>query len=471
MTRACVAFLLAAVFALTAADDNAQDVFLVKPYLQLGDFAASSHSDKLVLLWHTRDVDAAFEINVRVTPASKWARADSPSFERVVVRGVEPHRVWSAGMKGLSPGTEFDYQVTLAGKRLFEARARARKSAGQQHRFAVFGDCGQNSPEQKAIAFQTWKAEPDFVFITGDIVYSRGRIPEYREKHFPVYSAEPPSPSAGAPLLQSTLFIGAPGNHDIATVDLEEYPDTQAYFFYWRQPLNGPASFRPAAHTGPEPDVQALLAAAGSRYPRMANFSFDYGDAHWTVIDSNPYVDWNSSDLQQWLSEDLKNAANAKWRFVGFHHPGFNSSKAHFNEQQTRVLAPLFEQHDVDIVFSGHVHNYQRSFPMKFVPAPGLDGKIPARGVVNGSWTLDKAFGTATTTKPDGVIYIVTGAGGARLYNPEQQDDRASWQEFTSTFVSKVHSVSVVDLNGSQLTFRQIDTAGNSVDSFTIIKR
>ena len=44
------------------------------------------------------------------------------------------------------------------------------------------------------------------------------------------------------------------------------------------------------------------------------------------------------------------------------------------------------------------------------------------------------------------MIYIVTGAGGQHLYNPEQQDDPASWQEFTYKHVSKVFTLSVVDV-------------------------
>ena len=50
----------------------------------------------------------------------------------------------------------------------------------------------------------------DIVFLTGDIVYTRGRISEYRPKHFGVYNTEE------TPLLRQTLFIGAPGNHDTA---------------------------------------------------------------------------------------------------------------------------------------------------------------------------------------------------------------------------------------------------------------
>ena len=162
----------------------------------------------------------------------------------------------------------------------------------------------------------------------------------------------------------------------------------------------------------------------------MTNFSFDYGNAHWTVLDSNPYVDWTDRELKEWVASDLAAAKGATWRFVGFHHPGFNSAKEHFEQQHMRLLAPVFEAGKVDVVFNGHVHNYQRSYPLRFVPdkqgtllVGGRDGKTVRGRVVNGRWTLDKSFDGRTDTTPDGVIYVVTGAGGQHLYNPEQQDD------------------------------------------------
>ena len=66
-------------------------------------------------------------------------------------------------------------------------------------RFVVFGDCGANTKEQKAVAYQAFRVQPNFVMITGDIVYSRGRISEYREKFWPIYNADGASPSQGAP--------------------------------------------------------------------------------------------------------------------------------------------------------------------------------------------------------------------------------------------------------------------------------
>jgi hypothetical protein len=102
---------------------------------------------------------------------------------------------------------------------------------------------------------------------------------------------------------------------------LDENPPSSTY------PLNGPFLTSGSEHTpkleGPLKNQEAFLDAAGSAFPRMANFSFDYGNAHWLVLDSNPYADWTASELREWVERDLASARNATWRFVAFHHPGF----------------------------------------------------------------------------------------------------------------------------------------------------
>jgi 3',5'-cyclic AMP phosphodiesterase CpdA len=426
----------------------------------------------MVILWHTPDIVQSWDVQVKKPTDKKWSGPIEAVSTRVAVRGIEPHRVFRAQVKDLKRGEEFDYRVLRKGEAVFEARARARKTKDQPYRFVVFGDCGAGTPESREIAFQAYQAKPDFVFLPGDIVYSRGRISEYRTKYFPVYNAAIASPETGAPLIRSTLFVGAPGNHDIAKPDLTLYPDSLAYFMYWSQPLNGPRMeignpSTPAFAAATEEERQAFLAAAAATYPRMANFSFDYGNAHWTVLDSNPNVNWMEPALSDWLAKDLASAKSATWRFVAFHHAGFNSSKAHFNEQGMRRLSEVFEAGGVDIVFNGHVHNYQRSFPMRFKTSPAAAMKSP----VGGEWTLDKTFDGIARTKPDGVIYLVTGAGGARVYNPEQHDAPATWQPFTDKFYSIVNSFTVVDAGGDQLSIRQITKDGKEVDRFVVTRK
>jgi hypothetical protein len=453
--------------------------FLAKPYMQLGH---TQSIGKLVLMWHAADSDADWSVEYRPGPGTRWQTAKALAARRVGVAGIEPHRVYHTSLTGLEPGVMFAYRVSRGGKVMFEAEARAPKLARQPQRFVAFGDCGAGTAEQKAIAYRAYLSRPDYVMIPGDIVYGRGLVSEYRDRFWPIYNADEPAPNSGVPLLRSTLFVAAPGNHDIASRDLGKTPDGLAYFYYWFQPLNGPAGREGGPMTapviGPEANKQAFLDAADKAFPRMANFSFEYGDVHWTVLDANATVDWTDPELRAWVEHDLAAARGATWRFVSFHQPGFNSSRTHFDEQYMRILAPIFEAGNVDLVFNGHVHNYQRSFPLRFVPdrengaspAVGKDGKRPNNRHVDGRWTLDKKFNGQTDTTPEGVIYLITGAGGQHLYNPEQQDDPASWQEFTYKHVSKVFSLSVVDVDGPTVTVRQLTPEGEPVDFFTITK-
>ena len=71
------------------------------------------------------------------------------------------------------------------------------KAADQPYRFVTFGDCGADTPEQRQIALRTFNLKPDFVMITGDIVYSKGLISEYRTKFWPIYNADLATRSRG----------------------------------------------------------------------------------------------------------------------------------------------------------------------------------------------------------------------------------------------------------------------------------
>ncbi len=75
----------------------------------------------------------------------------------------------------------------------------------------------------------------------------------------------------------------------------------------------------------------------------------------------------------------------------------------------------------------------------------------------------------ATKTKPKGIIYLVTGAGGARLYNPEQADP-STWQQFTTKYAANVNSFTLMDTYGEKLTLRQIAIDGKELDRFVVTK-
>lgn len=454
---------------------QSQNCFLVKPYLQVGYEASAS---KLELLWHTSDTNSKWEVEFSIN--NKWVKATQYSASKVNVKNLTPFAVYHAVFNNLEPGNIFKYKVIQDNKIVFSSEANAPKSASQPYSFIAIGDIGAEKSDQKKLANIAYKLSPDFIAVPGDIVYDNGLVSEYTKKFWPVYNADI-ADSNGAPLMRKIPFIAAVGNHDADNNDLDQYPDGLAYYYFWAQPLNGP-KVKDFANAYPtfkanETNTNAFLNAAGKAYPIMNHFSYDYGNAHWLVIDADTYVDWTNKELLDWVKQDLQNAAKATWRFVMYHHPGFNSSREHFEQQQMRLLAPVFEAGKVDVVFNGHVHNYQRSYPLSFVPdrkgtllVGGKENKTLRGRVVNGKWILDKSFDGSSNKKPMGVIYIVTGAGGADLYNPEQTNDPDSWQKFTSKFFATSHSLSFVQIKDSTFKLQQVTAEGKVVDSFEIVK-
>ncbi len=79
--------------------------FLVQPYLQLGHTHAPG---KLVLLWHSPDVDAAWTVEYRAGAGRPWQAAKAPSANRVAVAGIEPHRIYHVALTGLQAGEAFN---------------------------------------------------------------------------------------------------------------------------------------------------------------------------------------------------------------------------------------------------------------------------------------------------------------------------------------------------------------------------
>jgi hypothetical protein len=450
--------------------------FIVEPYLQLGDLPKLSSVEPVRVLWQAPNEPAAkWSLEVRQSAAEPW-RPSVGAAGRLIAQPGAPYRLFNMPLTRLKPGSEFEYRVWKNGQVVFTAKGKTRTPAGQPYRFVVIGDTGADTEQERRVVYQIHRAQPDFFAVAGDIVYTQGRMSEYREKYFPIYNAAVASPETGAPLIRSRLSFGAKGNHDAGSGDLERDPDGQAYYLNWSVPLNGPYAQPNLPNTqiikGPPAAVAAHTAIIRSTFPRMANYSFDYGNSHWTFIDSNTYVDWSDAYLRNWLARDLAAARSATWKFVVFHHPPFNSSRAHFTEQQMRLVTDILEYRGVDIVFAGHVHNYQRTRPLKFLPKPAPDRTFKSGNmyVIDGDFEIDSAFDGEKDTTPDGVLYIVTGAGGASAYDPDQTDNTLTWQPYTMKFVSDVYSFTTVDVNGSSLTLRQISDTGEEIDRIVVTK-
>jgi acid phosphatase type 7 len=468
-------FTLILLFFISILAATAQQI-LIPPYLQPGD-AGSLTKEQKVIIWQTDSVPGSFEAEYVLLPSGKISKASVTRTEVKIANKTS--LLYRATLRGLKLDCDYTYRVKLAGKVIGEATFTSRTKKPQT-RFVVFGDCGGGTPQQAEIAYQVALQKPQFILVTGDNVYRSGLESEYKLNFFPFYLSREASPQAGAPLMKSVPFYMLLGNHDIYGADLDKTPDGLAYFYFSDLPLNGPNSKFTIKPTGTTDRVTAFQNATKPRYPKMSNFSFDYGNVHIACIDANSYTNPLDPVLVEWLANDMRNS-RADWKMVAYHHPGFNSSQAHYNYQQMRLLSPVLEQLNVDMVLTGHVHNYQRTVPLTFEPRKNESGTqylITEEGRVDGTFTLDEKFDGITQTKPKGIIYIVSGAGGAPLYDPNlsgkpelwTHNPQENWVPFTVKIVSDVHSFTVIETNGKKLQLKQMKANGEVIDEITVTK-
>ena len=461
--------------------------FIVKPYLQLG-LEAKSDASAATVVWFTSNDSHKWSASVKSGKATEYRLADSLLERLIALPGFSsPIKKYTVRLKKLTPGETFSYQIRQDETLVFEATATARKSAEQPFKVAIFGDCGENTYGQREIANEVFKAKPDFVLIPGDIVYRNGLYSQYLTNYFPIYNLDPSPESANkesakreaaskvlaVPMLRSIFTVGVLGNHDLAldgnATNLDKHNDAMAYFLFWDQPLNGFGTKYGDKNTPPitgAENKQILFQkSVGDAYPQMANFSFDYGNAHWTVLDGNYYMDWSDEKTRKWLIDDLKKAQSATWRFVSFHQPAFSIDIPHGKEQRMRLIADILSKYKVDMVFAGHAHCYERSYPLNFAPkADARKLTMHQDGTVDGAFTIDHNFDGVTKTKPAGTIHIVTGAGGARLY------PQGSPSDYILKYDSSDYSYTNMEVVDKTVTIKQINSKGKVIDHFTVTK-
>jgi len=315
---------------------------------------------------------------------------------------------------------------------------------------------------------------------TGDNVYNEGSEGSYRDFWFPVWNSDTDSVNTGAPFVRSIPYYIVAGNHDIGGAGdhvnmlasggagkftgSTEGGDALSYYNDYYFPLNGPVGFDPMnvfagdafAPTGflwqyngkSYSSVAATAAFRNStavdtgkgvttQIDHMSNYSFDYGNAHLLFLNSNPHVfnaqvDYSApytappagftpypSALRDWIANDL-DSSSQPWKFVVYHHSAFSSGDATQRNYQMRSISKLLEDHGVNMVFNGHEHNYQRTYPLRALPrvveAPTA---LAPRAVIT-----DTNFDGITNTVPDGVLHIVEGAGGNRDFDGSKPTPR-----------------------------------------------
>jgi hypothetical protein len=152
-------------------------------------------------------------------------------------------------------------------------------------------------------------------------------------------------------------------------------------------------------------------------------WSFDYGPAHFVVVDQ--YTSYGPGSAQlTWIENDLA-ATTKRWKFIYLHEPGWSAGGHSNNTNVQNYIQPLCVEYGVPIVFGGHNHYYARA----------VAGNIQ---------------------------HITTGGGGAPLYQPDP-----NYPNIVSTAM-KNHYCKVKIIHDT-LNFTALTPSGEVIDSFTIV--
>ncbi|MGE0711769.1 MAG: metallophosphoesterase [Planctomycetota bacterium] len=354
------------------------------PYLQ------STTQTQTVIRWRTETaVDGVVEFGE--TPA--LGRVAAPASGAA----SQEHEVL---LTGLTPGTRYSYRLVSGGLPItprYELRT-APASGVRDFSFLVVGDSGMNNQVQYDIAARMDQEDADFFLHTGDVVYPIGglgaAVQEYNLRFFKPYEK----------LLRRMPAWLVVGNHDLYGLYGQPFKDT------FTLPPNGGGSL-----------LEELY------------YSFEWGDAKFVAIEANStfqfvqvgaHMDW----LRRELAQNTK-----KWLIVFFHPPLYSAGQHGDNHALQQVLGPLFESYGVDLVLTGHDHDYERTKAIKdYNQRAGYPG----------------------------LVHVVTGGGGADL-RPVNPTPR------TEVAISAHHYLRV-EISGDWLTGEAVDAQGKVIDRFSV---
>ncbi len=175
-------------------------------------------------------------------------------------------------------------------------------------------------------------------------------------------------------------------------------------------------------------------------------YTFTYGNARFFMLDSNQRQKEFAPGGRQyeWLKEQLENC-DADWTFVAFHHAPYTSEendygdswkgKSSLGDPLVRPLVALLEAYHVDVVMFGHLHLYERTFPI-------LKNKYNHHGI----------------------LYLLSGGGGGNI------EDFAPNPAYFTARTHRGHHFCIIEIINRKLTLQMFDINGNLKDYFTMEK-
>jgi len=372
---------------------SSADVALVPELLAnftRGPYLQSVLTHQALVMWRTLEPQAG-RVDVGLAPDLSDART---------VESQLRTNIQEVLLSGLPPGTRHYYRVRTDKASSPVLSFRTLPAEGDLD-IAVIGDSGAGSGPQIQVARNLNQKPYQLLLHLGDVVYPAPHPGLADTRFLSVYR----------PTLRSAASFFVWGNHDLYTV---------------------PEHLLEAIRT-PTNDVPVERHVADRTRPEFY-YSFDAGDAHFTMLFwpySSQYAMRPGSPQLEWAERDLAGSTKP-WKFICVHNPpatsgghrydDFDNTKIPDSQEVAALLMPLAARYGVQMIFSGHDHNFERHHPVQ------------------------------------GTHRIVSGGGGIVLYGLVERDANSAF------FEPRWHHVDL-QLRGDRLRLRAIDQSGLVFDA------
>jgi hypothetical protein len=380
----------------------------------VGVHTAIYGDDGMAVSWSTA---AAFSEGalpkVRFGPTSGALSAEASGESASYLAGAKVHH--HVVLAPLEPSTVYYYQMALGSssssngdspseqqwsEELFFRTAPS--SDTRNLTFAVFGDLGEAAVEHRGAATLQWlsqvKDDISLVWVAGDVGYADDSFLHLGcffsfcyETVFDDFMAQLQAKGGASEL----PWMVTPGNHEADCHDFSCITKRAYREALWNFTAYNARFKMPSGPTGGNSNMW---------------YSFNAGPAHFVSLDletgypgaaeEKRYVFKSggfSGDMVAWLEADLKavNRTEHPWVFVAGHHPMYNGGSV--NTEMQAALEQLLYDYEVDAMFTGHVHSYERDYPV-------YQGQLESTSYVD----------------PRATVHLLVGGAG----NDEQRDSK-----------------------------------------------
>lgn len=363
------------------------------------------------LTWQTADpaldqlqyilagVGSDFSVTAKTLPAER----------EYILDGGDTMVVYSALLTGLKPGTRYSYRIgngeAWSEVHFFQTAA----DDVTQFEFFIFGDSQSTSYDTWHKTLQrAYQAHPEAAFFTnvGDLVDVGQNVKEWQDWF-----------AASQGVIDTIPAMPLTGNHEMYTPVRKVNALPALFTAQFRLPFNGPEGLKEQV------------------------YSFDYGNVHFVMLDSQEreekqFIPDMLDKQRDWLEKDLA-LTDKRWKLVFLHRPPYHSKSATSNDRVREAFVPILDKYHADVVFSGHEHVYARTYPLY------------ADSIAN-----------------QGTVYITTGRSGTKYYN---QAEANGWDEVFYNPVDQPNYLTV-QIAGDTLAVKAWKQDGELIDEWHVDK-